>query len=64
MSTATVDTTLTIRQFVARHPRAREVFQRAGMDTCCGGRVSIAGAAERHGVALESLVSALRPTLD
>lgn len=62
-TTAAIDVTMTVKELVDRDPRAREVFGRFGMDTCCGATVPIADAAARHGIALEALVAALAGAL-
>ena len=54
-----VDLTMTVKELVEREPRARDVFARFGMDTCCGATVPIGEAAVRHGVELDALVAAL-----
>lgn len=38
---------------------AGEVFRRFGLDTCCGGELPLATAAEHHGVELDRLLGAL-----
>lgn len=50
----------TVRQVIARLPAADEVFRRFGMDTCCGGDLPVASAAEHHGVDLRVLLEALK----
>ncbi len=57
------DTALTVNQLVAREPATIAVFNRFGMDTCCGGAVPIADAARRDGVDLDALIAALRSAI-
>jgi regulator of cell morphogenesis and NO signaling len=45
-----IDFTLTINDIVARHPETVAVFNRLGMDTCCGGGVPVDEAARRDGL--------------
>ena len=51
---------LTINEIVARHPETIAVFNRFGMDTCCGGGVSVEEAARRDGLDLDQILAALR----
>jgi regulator of cell morphogenesis and NO signaling len=50
----------TINQIVAAVPNTLSVFQRFGLDTCCGGGLSLSTAVERHQLSLETLLAALR----
>ncbi|HEY9514504.1 MAG TPA: DUF542 domain-containing protein [Gemmatimonadaceae bacterium] len=54
------DTELTVNDAVARFPATMGVFNRFGIDTCCGGGISIAEAAQRDEIALGELVKALQ----
>lgn len=49
----------TVHEAMARIPGAKEVFERFGLDTCCGGGVPLATAAEQHGAELEAVLDAL-----
>lgn len=55
-----LDPSLTINEIVARHPETIAVFNRFGMDTCCGGGVSVEEAARRDGLDLDQMLAALR----
>jgi regulator of cell morphogenesis and NO signaling len=57
--TKEIDSSLTINEIVARHPETIPVFNRFGLDTCCGGGVCVDEAAQRDGVDLETLRTAL-----
>lgn len=59
-----IDPTVTINEIVAQHPETIAVFNRFGFDTCCGGGVSVAEAARRDGVELESVLAELRRALE
>lgn len=48
-----------VNDIVARHPTTRDVFHRFGLDTCCGGSLSVADAARAHGVDADTLCSEL-----
>ena len=52
----------TVHDLVGRVAGSRAVFDRFGVDTCCGGEVPVALAARRHGVDLELLLDALEIT--
>jgi regulator of cell morphogenesis and NO signaling len=57
------DPALTINDIVARHPESIPVFNRFGMDTCCGGGVSVDEAARRDGVDAAAVFAALDEAL-
>jgi regulator of cell morphogenesis and NO signaling len=57
------DPALTINEIVARHPEAIPVFNRFGMDTCCGGGVSVDEAARRDGIDAAAVFAALNEAL-
>lgn len=54
-----LDLSLTINELVLRHPETVEVFNRFGLDTCCGGGVTAADAARRDGVDPAAVVAEL-----
>jgi regulator of cell morphogenesis and NO signaling len=54
---------MTVNAVVARYPATIPVFNRFGLDTCCGGGVSIESAAHRDGVAVDPVISALRAAM-
>ena len=58
-----VDGTTTIRDLVGRYPQTRPVFEKHGIDYCCGGAKCLAEAASEHGLKLPTLVDALEETL-
>ena len=49
----------TLNQVVAHAPQTLSVLQRFGLDTCCGGSLSLRVAAERHQLDLDTLLTAL-----
>jgi iron-sulfur cluster repair protein YtfE (RIC family) len=57
------DETLSVNEVLHLHPPTAAVFNAFGVDACCGGDRTIARAAREDGVALESLLAALRWTL-
>ena len=59
-----LDPSLTINEIVARHPETIAVFNRLGMDTCCGGGVSVEEAARRDGLDLDQILAALRDAVE
>jgi iron-sulfur cluster repair protein YtfE (RIC family) len=54
---------MTVNAVVARYPATIPVFNRFGLDTCCGGGVSIESAAHRDGVAVDPVISELRAAM-
>lgn len=60
MEEDTIDTNVSVNEMVARHPETMPVFNKFGLDTCCGGGAPIAEAARRDGANLDLLVKALR----
>jgi iron-sulfur cluster repair protein YtfE (RIC family) len=63
---APLDPTLTVNEMMTRHPETVEVFNRFGLDTCCGGGAPIIEAARRDGAdpaaVLEALLKATTAT--
>jgi regulator of cell morphogenesis and NO signaling len=55
----TIDPTLTISAILHRHPATLAVFNARGLDACCGGGLTLAEAAARHGLDLPELLAAL-----
>jgi iron-sulfur cluster repair protein YtfE (RIC family) len=48
---------------VARYPQALQVFQRFGLDTCCGGSLPLSTAVEHHGLDLDEVLATLRAAI-
>ena len=55
-----LDCTATVPDLIHRHPATRAVFQAHGVDTCCGGGVSVEEAARRDGLDATALCAELR----
>lgn len=55
-----LDPNATVNEIVASHPETIPVFNRFGMDTCCGGGVSVDEAARRDGLDVDAVLAALR----
>ena len=55
-----LDCTATVHDLIQRHPATRAVFQRYGVDTCCGSVVSVEEAARRDGLDATQLCAELR----
>jgi iron-sulfur cluster repair protein YtfE (RIC family) len=65
MAAATaLDPRLTINEIVARFPETIPVFNRFGLDTCCGGGVCVDEAATRDGISAAQVHSALRQAIE
>ncbi|MEO7986556.1 MAG: DUF542 domain-containing protein [Gemmatimonadales bacterium] len=54
-----LDLTATVHDLIQRHPATLAVFQRYGVDTCCGSAVSLKDAARRDGLDADRLYSEL-----
>jgi iron-sulfur cluster repair protein YtfE (RIC family) len=54
---------MTVRDLVGRYPQTRPVFEKHGIDYCCGGDKCLADVANEHGLKLPALVDALGKTL-
>jgi regulator of cell morphogenesis and NO signaling len=54
----------TIGDLVARDYRAAGIFEKYGIDFCCGGKVALASACEQKGIALGQLVQQLEQLAD
>jgi regulator of cell morphogenesis and NO signaling len=63
MTTPAITPEQTINAIVERHPQALPVLQRFGLDTCCGGALPLATAAQHHGLRLAELLAALGAAL-
>lgn len=61
---ATTDTRLTgdlsLNEIAAIQPRALEVFNRYGLDSCCGGAKTLALVCEKHGLSLDDVLRDIR----
>ena len=63
-STGQIDIVSTVNELVTRYPATIDVFNRFGIDSCCGGGVPIADAARRDGVDFDALLAALRAAVE
>ncbi len=61
--TVQIDGKTTVRDLVGRYPQTRPVFEKHGIDYCCGGGKCLADVANEHGLKLPALVDALGKTL-
>ncbi|MBI2795815.1 MAG: DUF542 domain-containing protein [Gemmatimonadetes bacterium] len=52
--------TMTLNEIVAAVPRAVEVFERFGLDSCCGGARPLAVICVKHGLNPDLVLRALR----
>jgi len=55
-----IDAGCSVNEVIARHPATIAVFNKFGLDTCCGGGAPIADAAHRDGADVNALLEALR----
>jgi iron-sulfur cluster repair protein YtfE (RIC family) len=59
-----LDTTMTINEIVARFAETMPVFNRFGLDTCCGGGVTVEEAARRDDIDVDVVLAALHEAID
>jgi regulator of cell morphogenesis and NO signaling len=59
-----LDCTSTVHELIEQHPATRAVFQRLGIDTCCGSAVSVQEAAQRDGLDPNRLCGELRAAVE
>lgn len=59
-SDTAIDPTRSVNEVIARYPATIAVFNRFGLDTCCGGGAPISEAAHRDGADVDALLQALR----
>lgn len=53
-----------VRDIASDLPGAAELFRRNGISFCCGGTLSLAEAAEKHGLSTEALLADLRALVE
>ncbi len=61
--TIQVDANMTVRELVGRYPQTRPVFEKHGIDYCCGGPKCLTDAANEHDLRLPELADALENAL-
>ena len=61
--TLEVNETTTVRELVGRYPQTRPVFEKHGIDYCCGGGKSLIDASRGRDLAFPALVDALKASL-
>lgn len=54
-----LDPMLSVNELVLRYPAALPVLTAAGIDTCCGGGLTLMAAAQGRGLSLEQLAANL-----
>lgn len=47
--------TMTVNDAIQRYPATVAVFDRHGIDSCCGGSAPVVEAAQRHGIEITAL---------
>ncbi len=60
LAAASIAPEMTLNEISLAVPRALEVFERYGLDSCCGGAKALALVCERHGLDLPTLLAELR----
>lgn len=59
-STQAISGSMTLNDIAAANPRALEVFNRYGLDSCCGGAKPLALVCDKHGLKLDEVLDAVR----
>ncbi|HEU4629925.1 MAG TPA: DUF542 domain-containing protein [Gemmatimonadaceae bacterium] len=54
-----LDPSMSVNDVLLRHPKTMSVFNAFGVDTCCGGGVSLREAARAGGILPETLIFAV-----
>lgn len=54
-----LETTKTVREYALEMPRATRIFEKLGIDYCCGGGKSLAEACAKAGVAVDEVLGSL-----
>jgi iron-sulfur cluster repair protein YtfE (RIC family) len=54
---------LTVNEALSTAPETAAIFNRLGVDTCCGGTLTLAEAARAAGMAANELRAAVEPAL-
>lgn len=49
----------TVNEIITRHPRTMAVFERHGIDSCCGGGLQLAEVARKHRLDFIALLAEL-----
>ncbi len=62
--TSHIDTVSTVNEIVARYPETIAVFNRFGIDSCCGGGALLVDAARRDSADPDALVAALQEAIE
>ncbi|TAK20252.1 MAG: hypothetical protein EPO26_19370 [Chloroflexota bacterium] len=57
-----IEPATTLNELVVADQRFLPVFTRLGLDSCCGGSVTLREAAQHHGLDLDALLAELRRT--
>jgi regulator of cell morphogenesis and NO signaling len=53
----------TLNDIVMRYPKALPILDAYGLDTCCGGGISLRETASRHGLSLDAIMKSLEEAL-
>jgi iron-sulfur cluster repair protein YtfE (RIC family) len=63
-STTNIDIVAAVNEIIAQYPETIAVFNRFGIDSCCGGGVPLADAARRDGADFDALLAALQEAIE
>lgn len=55
-----LDTTKTVREYALEIPAATRIFEKLGIDYCCGGGKSLADACAKAGIAVDEVLGSLK----
>ena len=58
------ETTKTVREYALERPAATRIFEKLGIDYCCGGGKSLADACTAAGVSVDEVLDSLNADLE
>ena len=56
------ESTRTVREYALEIPAATRIFEKLGIDYCCGGGTSLADACAKAGVTVDEVLDSLKTT--
>src|SRR6476619_6457746 len=63
-STMSIESRQTVAEVATSHPGTVRVFQRLGIDFCCGGKATLVDACAKKGLDIDAVLENLRSSLE